>query len=296
MAQLYKFAVVRLAPDDSRGESVNIGAIVFSPEGMDVRVSRRLEKVRALSAALDTDTLRELLDNLKGLDQHILNSGITDAEKRIETISRLGPLSLSQAGAFVADTPDAYESRVASLVKAMVDPEPALPRAKRKSSKLLTQLKSAFREERVLAKKDEDLDSHRIVPAYELDEGLVADLVLRNGAMHVVETVDASSDEVSFKKAVSDIAVAALVLERARMKFGEKRTRARLVYNASAALEKAAQPSLDAAAHQGAELINWASTDERLRFVHSLSSLATPLQRNRRKHPQSSGGGFLPLN
>jgi len=50
----------------------------------------------------------------------------------------------------------------------------------------------------------------------------------------------------------------------------------------SSSLEKIARPSLDAAARQGAQLINWASADERNKFVHSLTSLATPFEKNKK--------------
>jgi hypothetical protein len=95
--------------------------------------------------------------------------------------------------------------------------------------------------------------------------------------MHVIETVDATSDHGSLRKTVADIAVSALVLEQARMTFGERETKAQLVYDASAAMEKLATPSLDAAAHQGAELINWASHDERRSFLVRMAQLAEPL-------------------
>jgi hypothetical protein len=281
MAHCYKFAIVRLAPDETRDERINIGAVVMSETGLDVRISRRLERARALSAALDVGMLRDLIENLRGLDARLRDAG-TDEAGRFEMLSRIGPLTLSASGSFSAEDHAAYESRVESIFKAMVDPEPQLPRFREKRSKLLTQVKSVFKQERVLAKKDEKLDSHRIVSGFELDEGLVADFVLRNGALHVIETVDASGDEDTLRKAISEIAVAALILERARMKFGENETKARVVYSASSGLEKVAMPSLEAAKHQGAEITNWASAEDRLRFVHSLTSLATPLPRPRR--------------
>ncbi len=281
MAHCYKFAIVRLAPDDARDERINIGAVILTEHGLDVRISKRLEKARALSAALDTGMLRELIENLKHLDERFRTAGV-EGDARLKMISRIGPLSLSNAGTFVAEDMNAYEDRVTSLFKAMVDPEPAPLRIREKRSRLFTQVKTLFRQERVLANKGEALDSHRIVPSYELAEGLVADLVLRNGAMHVVETIDASGYEDSLHRAISNIGIAALVLERARMEFGDKQTKARLVYNASASLEKIALPSLKVAERQGAILTNWASADERGQFVHALASLATPVERKRR--------------
>jgi len=278
MDRFYKFAIVRFTPDRTRGETLNVGAVVMSDEGLDVRISSRLERTRALSNALDTGMLRELVNNLKVVDDALRDKG-ADADTRVSMLSQIGPLTLSEFGAFRAENVNAYEDRLSKIFKSMIDPEPASPRSREKRSKLLTQVKSLFRQERVLAKRDEGLDSHRIVAALELDQGLVADLVLKNGAMHVVETVDASGDESSLRKAIGEIGTAALVLERARMKFGERETKSRLVYVASPTLERIARPSLEAAENQGAEIVNWSSSDERTKFIHSLASLATPIER-----------------
>jgi hypothetical protein len=53
------------------------------------------------------------------------------------------------------------------------------------------------------------------------------------------------------------------------------------VYSASSTLEKVAQPSLEMAQRQGAELVNWASTDQRGRFLLAISALADPVPRKR---------------
>ncbi len=282
VGNFFKFAIVRLSPDDSRDERINIGVAVFDDAGLDVRIAQRLEKVRAISTAVDPEAIRALADNLRILDQRAALEGGFEIDERARAISRLGPLTLSPLGTFAAENPDAYEARVASLMRTLIEPEVAPQKIREKRSRLLTQVKQQFRRDRVLAKKDEDLSSHRIVSGFVLEQGLIADLVLQNGAMHVVETVDASGDQDSLRRAIGEIGVAALVLERARMKFGEENTKARLVYNTSASLEAVARPSLEAAEHQGAILTNWASADDQRRFVLSLSSLATPIETKRR--------------
>ncbi|MFT8863260.1 MAG: DUF3037 domain-containing protein [Acetobacter fabarum] len=291
MAHCFKFAIVRLSSDDVRDERLNIGAVVLSEDGLDVRVPRRLDKVRAMSGALDRHVLSELVCNLQELDKNLRDANM-DWSNRLKFLSKVGPISLSKIGTFVAQDQAAYEERLAGILKAMVEPEPAPVKVREKRSSLLTQIKGIFRQERVLAKKDEGIDSHRIVSSYSLDEGLVADLVLKNGFYHVVETIDVSGEDDTVRKAVSEIGISALVLERARMKFGEAATRARLVYNANTDLEKIAKPSLDAVAHQNAELINWASHNDRLKFVHSLASLASPFEQKKKpKKPTILGVG-----
>lgn len=282
MARSYKFAVIRFAPDDVRGERINVGVVVFREDGIDVRMAHKMGKLKSISAAASPGELRELVHSLPDVDSRLRSAGVGD-EDRLRFISRIGPLALSDLGQFIADRTNDYEDRVFSILKAMVDPEPAPRRLREKRSRLLSQIKTVLKKERVLASKEEDISSHRVVPLVELDEGLVADLVLKNGRYHVIETVDASGDEESLRKAIAEIGVASLVLERARMAFGEGETEARLVYSASPTLERAALPSLQAAENQGATLVNWESESDRERLLHSLVSLATPRER---KKPQ----------
>jgi hypothetical protein len=293
MARSYRFAIIQFAPDEVRGERLNVGVIILREESLDLRITRRLERIRAMTAAVDFESIKGLIDNMHGLDRILRETEAVGFEARLQNISKVGPLRLSQAGSFVAESSTAYEDRVASLMRLWVEPEPAAKQMKEKRSRLFSSVKKIFRRERVLAKRDEGLESHRIVPAYELDDGLVADLVLQNGAYHVIETVDASGNEHAFRKAVSEIAVSALVLERARMRFGEAVTKARLVFIASTVLERVARPALDAAEHQGAELVNWESRDDREKFIHSLSSLAIPIEAKRKARFVSPSGGGL---
>lgn len=286
MERSFKFSILRLFSGGVRDERINIGLAIFSDEGVDVRLPNRLDKARVISAALDQSVIRDIADYIVDRDMEVLASGIGDAEARVRAIGKVGPVSLSEVGQFRSGDASQYEARVTSLFRAIIDPERAPPATKAKRSRLLTELKKALRSEKVLARKDEGISSHRVVANYELAEGLVADLALRNGAMHVIETVDVSHDETSLRKAVTDIAVSALVLEQARISFGESSTRTRLVYNALPTVEAAAKTCLDAAAHQGAELINWASASDQVRLISTLADLAvrseTAQERKRR--------------
>jgi hypothetical protein len=67
------------------------------------------------------------------------------------------------------------------------------------------------------------------------------------------------------------------------MNYGKQQTSAKLVYAASSALESAISPSLRAAEHQGAILINWESNDDKKRLITDLARLATPLEKSSKK-------------
>ncbi|WP_100965187.1 DUF3037 domain-containing protein [Bosea sp. FBZP-16] len=276
MARSYNFAVIRLAPNDTRDERVNVGIAIVTDDGLDVRVSRKMDKVRAISNAIDAGALRDLVLSMREVDAQLQLAGLKSPNERLEHLNRIGPLMLSTSGAFMAETMEAYERRIESIMTAMVEPEKAPTRVREKRTRLLTQMKKVFRQERILAQRGEGLGSHRIVPGVEMEEGLVADLVLKNGKFHVVETVDASAEAETPRKALSDIGISALVLERARMKFGSNIS-TRLVYVASPSVERIAIPCLEAASHQGAELVNWASQSDRRKFVADFASMADPI-------------------
>lgn len=278
MDRSYRFSVVRLAPGGARDERLNIGIAVFLEEGVRVHLPARLDKVRALSGAIDDAAVQSLADTIEMRDAEMVVSGISDVEARARVISDGGPIQLSSVGTFSSRSDAEFHARITSLLSTLVQPEPAPKHARAKRSRLLTDLKRSLRSERILAKPSEDIFSHRIVANFQLADGLVADLALKNGAMHIVETVDIATDESSSRRAIADIAVSALVLEQARMNFGDGGSKTRLVYNASSTVETAAKSCLDATEHQGAELYNWASTSDQQRLLATLSSLAVPIE------------------
>lgn len=287
MDRSYRFAIIRFAPNDARDERVNIGLLVSDGAGVDVRLGKRLDKVRAISSALDPAAVRALVENLEELHAEFRRACSSD-EQIQRHIRQVGPLLISEVGEFNAPSPSLYELRIASLMNHLVDPEPAPRRVQVRRSKLVTEVRRFFRNERVLALRDEGLASHRIVPGLELADGLVADFVLKNGAMHVVETVDASSEDEALKRLIVDVAVAALTLEQARITFGQNGTTTRLVYDASSANELRGRPSLEAAENQGCELVNWASREDRTKFITTMASLAVPIPTTRRSKGETN--------
>jgi hypothetical protein len=288
MARFYKFSVLQFLANPLRDERLNVGLAIFHEDTIDVRSARRLDKIKAISGALDPGMITEALDAIVAIDTAIRETGISSVDDRRAELNAFSPLSMSALGSFVAPDADLYEQQIASLLMKLVEAEPApVDVHKKRSSGLLKSIKGALRAERVLAKAGEGLEAHRVVSNHKIAEGLNADLILKNGAMHVVETVDASSEEGSLRRAVGGVAVSALIFEQARMSFGEGQTRAQLVYTASSVMERAIAPSLQAAEHQGATLVNWESDDDRRALITHLARLATPLERRGLRQPPS---------
>lgn len=291
MAQDANFAIIQFAAHPSRDERLNVGLIIFHKNSVDIHLSKRLDRVRALSAALDIDQVRDSLANLSNLDSYARSVGANTPAERLAEIALVAPVKFSSLGLIHSPSSSEYEVAIASLLQKLVEPEPALIKAsKGRPSKLLATLKRAFRQERVLALKGEGLSSHRILSKHPIADGYEADLILKNGLMHIFETADASGEDLTPRKIIADIAVSALVFEQARMTFGETETKTKLVYQASSRLETIAASALHLAEHQGAELINWESNDDRLKFIAHVSSLATPVPQKMAK------GKSLPIH
>lgn len=276
MARSFEFAVAQFRTQALRDERLNVAIVVLKPE-LSVYTPKSLDKLKAISASLQVDKVREAIERLPEIDRLIGAAEVKPADQRLDELASVAPVAFSPVGKFHAENEDAYNRVVAQLLRQLVEPEqPPAKAPKVKATRLFADVKRAFASERVLARKGEGLEAHRIITNHRLAEGLDADLLLRNGAMHVVQTVDASLEDASITRARNEIAVSALVFEHARMTFSEP-TKARLVYRATSTNERHLSPSLQAAEHQGAELINWESRDSRTRLIVELSSLAEPL-------------------
>ena len=279
MDPCYRYAVAQFETDPLRNERLNLAIVILHDDSLEVRLPKSLDKLRAISAAIDLDLVRDHLNNLPDLDKIIRSQGKLNAGDRISLLSDISAVGFSSLGEIFAPNDHLYNHQVDRLVSKLVEPEPApLNKSKRRPTPLQADLKRMFKAERVLAQKGDTLETHKIVPNHAIAEGLSADFVLKNGSMHVVQTVDASQDEGSARRAIHSIGTSALVFEYARMTFGDQETKANLVYKAAISHERVIAPALDAAAHQGAKLINWESRDDRTRFVVELSSLAEPTE------------------
>jgi hypothetical protein len=265
-----------------RGEALNVGLLFESESGLQVRCSPNLEKIKAISGAISAADLRNDILEIPAIIQKFYSGDLT--ENSWSLISDFTPLRISGHGTFDAPDRRFAENQIDQLFKTYVEPEPAGVKAVRKrSARLRASVKRALRDEKILAGKSEGIDSHRILTDHKLSEGVVVDFLLKNGAIHVCEAIDASDADSSFMKSVKDIAMSALTFEHARMRFEKEDVKPRLIFSSSQSVEKAIMPSLKAAEHQGAQLVNWASDDDRRSFLVEMAKLAEPLQNTPRQ-------------
>lgn len=276
MDRSYKFSVVQLPSHPLRDERLNVGIFVCRDGQIEARCPNRLDKIRAISGAIDPDDIRF---DLSSLAKEMALDGVAESGN-FEAFLQHSVYRVSQQGTFYARSSAEFEFEMQTLMERFVHPEPADHRlARKRITKLKSALRNEFKKFRILAGKFDRLEDHRIIANQPISSGVVADFILKNGAMHVVEVVDAENDGLSLKRVITDIAVSALTFEHARMTFVGDNVCPKLVYKASSQFETIISPSLYAAQHQGAELVNWSSEEQRSKFVRYLSSRAMPIEK-----------------
>ena len=73
----------------------------------------------------------------------------------------------------------------------------------------------------ILGTSDDDLYRHRVVPHYPIVEGAInADFALRNGAMHIVETLDMRVKAESLRNKTHEASTKAIAFDQAKSTFG----------------------------------------------------------------------------
>lgn len=294
MQKSYKFGVIKYLSHSMRGETLNVGLLVKTDNGFIVRGSSRLDKLRAISAAIDPSEVNRDINDLPEIIGKFGGCPLDDETSR-RRLSQFTNFQFVYQGSFEASTKILAENCLNDLMARYVDPEPAVAKPIRKrATRLRNDIRSALKMEKILARPSEGLESHRVIYRHPLAQGVIADFVLQNGAMHVVESVDATSETVSLQRCLYEIAMSTLTFEHARINWENIGVKPRLIYHASHELSKALTPSLYAAQHQGAEVINWESDEERVKFLTTLASLANSTEQ-KETTPSLFHASALPL-
>jgi len=217
MGNIFNYSILRVVPDSGRGETINIGVVVFLDDRLDARILPSLNKLRAIDPNVNLEAVYALPEELDRL------AGRGTAELRNQMLQQLPFVSTSGLGWFEIADQQAYEATIENIMRRLVMPPARAARRERAPSHLDRDLKKQFAKKNILGDKLDDVNHHRIVHHYPIsvDDNLYADFVLRNGAWHVTETLDlrAKPETVrgdKFKQA----AVKAITLDRASKVLG----------------------------------------------------------------------------
>lgn len=272
MDSTYKYSVLRLTLDERRGETVNIGVVVFKDDGCDVRLLPSMRKVQALNANLDIENLYHLKSDIpKWINR-------TDSpEQAHKLLAKFGGVSVSELGWFKAQSEETYSTAVDQIMSEMVLP-PFKRRSTSSKSRLSAQIRKTFKKKELLGASEDDIDNHRLVPNYPVSNGLQVDFALKNGVYHVTETIDfrVTSETIKSIK-LKEVGLKAITLDLALADLGKDTMRS-FVYAARVEEERQLSNHLSLMEKYADRVFNFESRDDQRVYVdYTLSALGERL-------------------
>ncbi len=264
MAHTFDFAVLRLVPDFARGESINLGVIVFRDGAIDVSVGEVLTRARVLFPELTESELSKGIDVLKRLGNAPL-----PARERHRALAKIGAFALGELGSFTVndDKPETYSAQVAMLLSTFVATPRTTLRKVKANSKLATEVRKVFRREKVLAAIGDAgaLSEHKIVPEWPIPTrpSIRADLALMNGVMRVCELVDLDLENDAPTPPALFAGVVTLDVAQREVQ-ASQRVFAYRAKGPAARIDEA----LALAKMHASEIIDWEKGAEREKFIH----------------------------
>jgi hypothetical protein len=182
-------------PDALRGEAINLGIVIFRQGEVDVRIGEVLTRAKMLYPELSQETIREGINVLRRF-------GASDlpAASRHRLMRDLGLFKLGDVGFFtVNDEAGAYEQKALELLRIFTASGRREIKKERAPSKLVSAVRKAFRNERLLSEVGDAaaIYEHKIVPEWPIPmrPSLKASFALRNGVLRVCEVADLSFDD-----------------------------------------------------------------------------------------------------
>ncbi len=264
MARSFEFAVLRLAPDPARGEAINLGIVVFTEDGVDVRIGEVITRARVLYPEVTPDLLREGVAVIQRLGAVPLSA--TDRHK---SLRNLGIFTLGEIGYFGVsdDLRETYEGHVERLLRLFTSTTRGIKTRTRAVSKLNTTVRKVLRAEKVLAPIGDAgaISEHKIVPEWPLPNrpSLRADLALRNRIMRVCELVELNLGDDGPPPAALFEGVVTLDVAQREAK-AKQTVFAYRATGPSARIDEA----LSLARLHASKLVNWDVRRERDEFLH----------------------------
>ena len=221
------YVVLRAYSGQARGERLNAGIVLFTPEGPLVSISKDKVRFRALHpdfSALSTDGWAEGL-------QHALQSMRLSLDQQLALLPMCAhPFKPDSAVGSANLNLDDPRETLDMLTKWLVDsPDRTLPAAraekKKRPTKLQAEIAIWLKSAKLLSSKVEDLSKGRVVLNYPIDPSadLYTDFAVKNGELHVIETLDLRGVDHLTPSLRGDAAIKGVTLDEAREKVKGKR-------------------------------------------------------------------------
>lgn len=261
----FDYALIRYMPDVKRGEIFNIGLIVFKPSGIDLRV---LPVAHRLLHNVDEIKLQSLQKSWE-----FLASVVETTQERFELLSTATQnVFLSEKAYFSINQINEYELKVQHLFDVLVQPVRTKREIQNHNARFYTSIKTQFKALKILADNQADIESHKVVTHYAInsDMDLFADFALKNGRLHVTQTVDFNVNDTKAKQKETGLKLLTFLQSKKLI----ENPACYFVYSASVQKEREIVHQLNMVNEYTDQLFNFDSQDERKRYFYLMNNLA----------------------
>ncbi|MDB5986093.1 MAG: hypothetical protein JWR16_1146 [Nevskia sp.] len=267
--QHYDYCVLRFSPSRIRGETVNVGLIVFLEDSLDIRLLKSAAKAKTLVAGLDNDLLPGAAAELKHW-----SSGLQSVEARYGAIKSLSYFNCSPLGRFTAASTSEYRQKIKQLFTEWVEPLSELTDPVERKDQLFFKLWKRFEDLKVLSSDENDLELGMVLPRYPIDlsSRIFGEYVFQcGGTWNVIETLDLDAPADRLKR---NLAYKAFVLDYSRH-YLSGNVRTYLIYRGGD-FGATGTPIVQTVSRYADEIVNADSTAETFRFLSHVKTHATP--------------------
>jgi hypothetical protein len=247
----------------SRQEIVNVGIIVFRPEGIDIRMLSSATKVRLL----DGSSKQEDLESLKSHFKYIC-SEYTDPAEQVRVLNLFkGRAFISSPAFFGIDELSQYESKVSDIFNKLVKPN--IAKKRKYSSRFSTVIKNIFKQMEILAYDSSEIEDHKVVHNYQISNGLSADFLLKNGAYHLTETIDYNLNDLNAKHKETSLKLLTFIEGQKSL---EGDVKSYFVYRATPEKEFEVTQQIDLAESYSDKVFNFSSKEDKSKYFELINS------------------------
>jgi hypothetical protein len=271
-----EYSLLLINPAIERLDTVVVGAIFKTEAGWDVRVASTSAKMQAINPSFPSSKLIQTAALAKEM---VSGRPSFEAVRSGFEGTRLGLIVDQFVGAFTFDSPEEYQRQVSLVLSESVNP-PSLSQSNaapvsRRRNLVRRNLRAHFKAKGLWSRKEEDIQKHKVVEQFSIDQdsGIVAEFALRNGVMHITETIDFEMQSLAGKRLLAQAKT--LVLSESTRVFGQDTMR--YVVAAGSSREDARQ-SMHLLADHATEIFALESSADMDRYVALIAAAAGAAQ------------------
>lgn len=270
---IVNYSLIQFTPDRKRNETINIGLLVFLPNGINVHLCESIRKIRAVDGITSANDLKSIESRLtKIFDNLPREPKALREEFEFRRTMMPGSYQLSMLGYFAVDKADEVSLKVNQLMADLViPPKPHISRER--GTRIVTNLRNIFRQHNLFSDSVEDIFNHRIVEKFPISDrtSLRADFALKNGVYHITETIDLAARDASLK--FKEAGLKSFVMAKAKLELG-KETKCYAVYSATASDEKDKSEAIDLLSEGSDYIFNLNSQKDKIDYIQKMEAAA----------------------